>query len=166
MDLLVFFHCYLFNSNCEVKYVPFLSLVMLYFKQNDHNTASMGKTRGLKVGLHLFHTTKWKKNNVNLGNQQLLWQESKACTIGKISEDKTNSQVVNHVWVNHIFINDKALKHQACNTRNFQITVWLPVKISQLSKSRDFLPRPLCFCYFHNTLVVVLEMEHKSIVPA
>lgn len=41
----------------------------------------------------------------------------------------------------------------------------LPVKIVQLSKSKDFPPRLLCFCFFHNTVAIVLETEHRSIEP-
>jgi hypothetical protein len=41
----------------------------------------------------------------------------------------------------------------------------LPVKIVQLSKSKDFLLHLLCFCFFHNIVAIVLEMEHRSIEP-
>jgi len=41
----------------------------------------------------------------------------------------------------------------------------LPAKIVQLSKSKDFPLHLLCFCFFHNTVAIVLEMEHRSIEP-
>lgn len=54
--------------------------------------------------MHLFGKTRWKKKNAKLGSQQHLWQESKACTIAKISEDKANSQTVNQAWVDQIWL--------------------------------------------------------------
>lgn len=50
-------------------------------------------------------------------------------------------------------------------TTHFPNIASLPVKIGQLSKSKDFPLHLLCFCYFHNTLAIVHEKEHRSIEP-
>jgi len=42
----------------------------------------------------------------------------------------------------------------------------LPVKTSRLSKSKDSPLHLPSSCYLHNTPAIVLEKEHRSIVPA
>jgi hypothetical protein len=65
--------------------------------------------------------------------------------------------------INHDLI--KQIRRGLMQSSVFLNVDLLPAKIVQLSKSKDFPLHLLCFCFFHNTVAIVLEMEHRSIEP-